>query len=233
VIVEFGGVPAPTADANGSGMDDRYSPPAGARRPVDGSGFEEARDTSSTPFSPALSLTPSDHEELQRLWEENRRWVAALLLAHKPRWADLDDLLQEVAATLVSKGHEIRDAGTLKPWLRTVATNIARLAARRGKLRLHGSLDAAEEDNPTGGPADTTELRPAHAATRTEEASRLLELAKQLPDGYREPLLLKSVQDLSYRQIGHILDIPETTVETRIARARKQLRELAEKTVTS
>lgn len=231
--MEIGGVPAPTADATGSGMDDRLSPPAGARRPDDGSGFQEAQDASSTPFAPALSLTPSDHAELQRLWEENRRWVAALLLAHKPRWADLDDLLQEVAATLVSKGHEIRDAGALKPWLRTVATNIARLAARRGKLRLHGSLDAAEEDNPSGGPADTTELRPVQAATQTEEASRLLELAKQLPDGYREPLLLKSVQGLSYRQIGHILDIPETTVETRIARARKQLRELAEKTVSS
>lgn len=230
--MEIGGVPAPTADATGSGMDDRYSPPTGARRAINDLGPDPADDATS-PRLAALSLTPSDHEELQRLWEENRRWVAALLLAHKPRWADLDDLLQEVAATLVSKGHEIRDAGALKPWLRTVATNIARLAARRGKLRLHGSLDAAEEDNPTGGPADTTELRPVQAATQTEEASRLLELAKQLPDGYREPLLLKSVQGLSYRQIGHILDIPETTVETRIARARKQLRELAEKTVSS
>lgn len=231
--MEIGGVPAPTADGTGSGMDDRLSHSTDARRPVDGSGLDQADVVPPTNSSPALTLTPSDHEELQRLWEENRRWVAALLLAHKPRWADLDDLLQEVAATLVSKGHEIRDAGALKPWLRTVATNIARLAARRGKLRLHGSLDAAEEENPSGGPADTTELRPVQAATQSEEASRLLELAKQLPDGYREPLLLKSVQGLSYRQIGHILNIPETTVETRIARARKQLRELAEKTVSS
>lgn len=218
-------------------MDDRLNYPqaAGSRRAPDSDEFapiERAADVEDEPSYP-LSLTPSDHDELQKLWEQNRRWVAALLLAHKPRWAEVDDLLQEVAATLVSKGHEIRDAGALKPWLRTVATNVARLAARRGKLRLHGSLDAAEEDNPTGGPADTTELRPVQAATQIEEASRLLELAKQLPDGYREPLLLKSVQGLSYRQIGHILGIPETTVETRIARARKQLRELAEKTVSS
>lgn len=173
----------------------------------------------------APGLSASDHQELKRLWEENRRWVAALLLMHKPRWADLEDLLQEVATTLVGKGHEIRDASMLKPWLRTVATNVARLAARRGKLRLHGSLDAPDAE---GGPENHSEPMPSAAPSRREEAARLLELARKLPDGYREPLLLKSVHGLSYRQIGNILGIPETTVETRIARGRKQLREMAE-----
>ncbi|MBS0190853.1 MAG: RNA polymerase sigma factor [Phycisphaerales bacterium] len=168
-----------------------------------------------------LRLTRDDHAQLKRLWEENRRWVAALLLVHKPRWADLEDLLQEVAATLVSKGHEIRDVAMLKPWLRTVATNVARLSARKGKLRLHGTF---EQEPAEGSPEPT----PGGAASRREEGRRLLELAQKLPDGYREPLLLKSVHGLSYRQIGQILGLPETTVETRIARARRQLRELAE-----
>jgi len=55
-----------------------------------------------------------------------------------------------------------------------------------------------------------------------------MELARELPDGYREPLLLKCVRGLSYRQIGELLGLPETTVETRIARGRKMLRERAE-----
>lgn len=178
----------------------------------------------------ALRLSADDHDELKRLWEENRRWVAALLLTHKPRWADLEDLLQEVATTLVGKGHEIRDAAMLKPWLRTVATNVARLAARRGKLRLHGSLDGPDTD---GGPENESEPRPSATPTRREEAAKLLDLARKLPDGYREPLILKSVHGLSYRQIGNILGIPETTVETRIARGRKQLREMAEEAAKS
>jgi RNA polymerase sigma-70 factor (ECF subfamily) len=60
-----------------------------------------------------------------------------------------------------------------------------------------------------------------------EEGRRLMELARRLPDGYREPLLLKAVHGLSYREIGRILGLPETTIETRIARGRRQLRELA------
>jgi RNA polymerase sigma-70 factor (ECF subfamily) len=54
-----------------------------------------------------------------------------------------------------------------------------------------------------------------------------MKLAFELPDGYREPLLLKAVEGLSYRQIGEIMDLPETTIETRVARGRRMLRDLA------
>ena len=167
-------------------------------------------------------LEPSS---LHTLWEEHRRWVAAILLAYKPRWADLDDLLQEVAMAMVSQAHEIRDPQALKPWLRTVAINAARLAARKGKLRLHHSLDepTSEGQKPAEPPAPTEP-----AALGQDELAKFIDLTAQLPDGYREPLLLKAVQGLSYRQIGHILEMPETTVETRIARGRRMLRELAQ-----
>ena len=42
---------------------------------------------------------------------------------------------------------------------------------------------------------------------------------------YREPLLLRCVRALSYQQISEVLDLPITTVETRLARARRMLRE--------
>ncbi len=172
--------------------------------------------------TPSANTPPMDRERLRQIWEDNRRWVAAIILAYKPKWADLEDLLQEVAASLIAHGHELRDAGAARGWLRQVAINAARLEGRKGKLRQHGSLDAQIEI--TGEAPAAPERVPAD----TREGERLLELAARLPDGYREPLLLKAVHDLSYRQIGQILGLPETTIETRIARARRQLRELAE-----
>jgi RNA polymerase sigma-70 factor (ECF subfamily) len=163
-----------------------------------------------------------DADALRRLWDQNRRWVAAVILAHKPRWADLDDLLQEVALSLVRKVGEVRDPGAVKPWLRTVAMNAAHAAARSGKRRAKDlSLDGETEQPFVGRPSG------GEQSGDREEGRRLMELAEQLPDGYREPLLLKAVQGLSYREIGEILDLPETTIETRIARGRRQLRELA------
>lgn len=160
-----------------------------------------------------------DEQSLQGLWRRHRRWVAAILLAHKPRWADLDDLLQDVAVSVVRKVGEVRDPRAIRPWLRTVAINAAHAAARSGNRRK--SDTTLHEDEPR-------EARPAVGRSADlEEGRRLMRLAMDLPDGYREPLLLKAVHNLSYREIGQILGLPETTIETRIARGRRQLRELA------
>lgn len=157
-------------------------------------------------------------EALQDLWRRHRRWVAAILLAHKPRWADLDDLLQEVALAVVRKVGDLRDPRAVRPWLRTVAINAAHAAGRSGLRR---SRDTSIVDEPIGAAGDDGRENPG------EEGRQLMALAARLPDGYREPLLLKAVQELSYREIGQILGLPETTIETRIARGRRMLRDLA------
>ncbi|MEX2218628.1 MAG: sigma-70 family RNA polymerase sigma factor [Phycisphaerales bacterium] len=180
-----------------------------------------------------------DADAVRSLWQEHRRWVAAVLLAHKPRDVELDDLLQDVAMTVVRTIGKLRDGGVLRPWLRTVAINAARASGREERRRRQGMRwDRGREMSDVGcGMSDVKQEATArgtpgvrHPASHIrEESGRLLGLARQLPDGYREPLILKCVQGMSYREIGRVLDLPETTIETRIARARRMLRELAAK----
>ncbi len=173
----------------------------------------------------AIRAISGDADALNRVWEHNRRWVAAILLAHKPRWADVDDLLQEVALSLVKKVHEVRDPALIRPWLRTVALNVAHATARSGKVR--SWVTGAQAGEPDHQPHTAPARGGIEAIEAKERSTSILDLAAQLPDGYREPLILKAVDNLSYREIGRMMGLPETTVETRIARARKQLRELA------
>jgi RNA polymerase sigma-70 factor (ECF subfamily) len=161
---------------------------------------------------------------VRAIWEENRRWVAAVILAYKPRWTDLEDVLQDVAAALARNEQLLRDPGAVRSWLRTVAINASRLAGRKGKLRQHASLDEASPDRTEPAACGNP---PEAVLGRQEDAVRIVELAIRLPEAYREPLLLKAVRGLSYRQIGQILGLPETTIETRIARGRRMLKELA------
>lgn len=172
----------------------------------------------------------------RRLWNEHRRWVAAVLMAHMPRSGcggiggpELDDLLQEVAVVVVSKISSLRDEAAFKPWLRAVAMSVAKTSGRRTKVRKAGWLKLVSFSGP-GGDDQSEDQGPSSArAQALAEGRKLMELAGELPDGYREPLLLKCVQGMSYKQIGEVMGLPDTTIETRIARARRMLRERAEK----
>lgn len=176
------------------------------------------------------SAMAGDREAMRRLWQDHRRWVAAILLAHKPRQADLEDLLQTVGVQLCRKLGEVRDPEAFRPWLRMVAVNAARAEGRKTTRRRQGWLRLVGRGAEEGATQDDPERRAA-----LERGERLMALARRLPEGYREPLLMRCVKGMSYRQIGEALDLPETTIETRIARGRRMLRELAsgeEKTET-
>ena len=54
-----------------------------------------------------------------------------------------------------------------------------------------------------------------------------MDLARRLPVAYREPLMLRAIHGVRGRHIAEILDLSEATVETRISRARRMLRDLA------
>jgi RNA polymerase sigma factor (sigma-70 family) len=169
------------------------------------------------------SAIARDPEAVRLLWDRQRRWVAAILLAYKPRDADLEDLLQEVAVSFVERIGELREPGAFKPWLRSVAINAARLAGRKRSTaerhRRGFRLAAVEAHQPPAGP----DL----VAAQREEGRRLLGLAMELPEAYREPLLLRCLHGMSYREISRIVGLPETTIETRIARGRRMVRERA------
>ena len=163
-----------------------------------------------------------ESEAVRDLWQDHRRWVAVILLAHKPREIDLEDLLQDVAMTFVRTISELREEAAFKPWLRTVSINAARASGRKVRTyRKHFgdavSAEAGVEERRSMGPDEAT----------NEEARRLMSLAMEMPEGYREPLLLRCVRGMNYKAIAQLLSLPETTVETRIARGRRMLRELA------
>lgn len=167
-------------------------------------------------------------EEVDALWREHRRWVAAVILAHMPRDADLEDLLQDVALLMVRSIHTLNDLAAIRPWLRTIAINSSRSAGRKRKVRMRLRRDVEDLDAGTG-----TELgaiaEQRDRAARLERGKRLMEAAQSLPPAYREPLILRCVRGMSQKQVAETLDLPETTVETRLVRARRMVREQIER----
>lgn len=181
-------------------------------------------DTTSRDAGAAIS---GDARALERLWRDNRRWTAAVVMAHKPRDAELEDLLQDIAMTLVRKIHDLRDPARFRPWLRRIAVNAARTAGRRRTVRLRLVRPAIGSAGGDASREAVAQEQGPNAGLR-DEGKRLLDLAQRLHPDYREPLLLHCLRGMSHKQIAAVLDLPVTTIETRVARARKMLREEAD-----
>lgn len=163
-----------------------------------------------------------DRDAISALWREHRAWLAATLHAHMHRNSDVEDLLQEVAAIVVKQIVTLRDPEKLRPWLRTVAINVARSAARR-ELARRGIVRPIADDD-TEWIADT---RAEAGRIAGAELNDILTKLNSLAPEYKEPLLLQCVRGLSQKEIAGVLEISEAAVETRLARARRMLRDLA------
>ena len=168
-----------------------------------------------------------DLEARDELWDMHRRWVAAIVLAHRPRAAEVEDLMQDVAERLIGRLDTLRDPEAFRPWLRQIVLNVCRGWARRDRPML--SIDAPLP----GGSADQPAERFLSAVgqptgdqvvAQEDAAERLLKQVDGLPPEYREPLLLRCLRSMTYQQISELLDLPVTTIETRLARARRMLR---------
>ena len=165
----------------------------------------------------------ASRRELEKTWQHERRWVAAVLLAHMDARDDLEDLLQEVALAFVQHVSELRDPTKLRPWLRTIARNTARGAGRRESRRRRIQKPLGEEAHELPDPSPERERSAEEARSACK---RVMERIQDFKPEYREPLLLRCVQGFSQRRIAEVLGLPETTVETRLARARRRLREV-------
>lgn len=162
-----------------------------------------------------------ESEALASLWQRHAPWLRAVLLAHGTMGADGDDLLQEVAVTFVERHGEIRAGGALPGWLRQVAINVARSAGRKRSVRrILRPLGDAEASIP-----DPDQERQRERTRSSDQLEDVLMEVHKLPLELKEPLLMKSVEGLSQRDIARILSISESAVESRLARARRALRE--------
>jgi RNA polymerase sigma-70 factor (ECF subfamily) len=176
-----------------------------------------------------------DRGALEALWSEHRRWLASVLVARGAWRSELEDLLQDVAVTVVDRIGTLADPGALRPWLRRVATNTVLQAARRSSALRETSSGSGETSDPDArhggaGLDDLADRRPdvqqaERGAGARDEVDAVIARALELPLELREPLLLRALGGMSQREIAEGLGLRETTVETRLARARRALRE--------
>jgi RNA polymerase sigma-70 factor (ECF subfamily) len=120
-----------------------------------------------------------------------------------------------------------RGESSFYAWLYRIARNAA--ITRRRRTSPAGSLNQLREDSGFE-PADSPEhSAPDLPLQQNEEVARVHHALNSLSEEFRQPIVLREIDGLSYEEIGKILDIPLGTVRSRIFRARQELLERLER----
>ena len=142
--------------------------------------------------------------------------------------ADAEDVVQETFAGAFQSAKAFRGEASVKTWLlKILVRQVARARRSRGRWRflsLSGGAAAqsADDANPLPGDAGPgAESTAADVDTRLDLAVMLRRLSPE----HREVIVLRELQGLSYEEIAAALDVPRGTVESRLHRARRELRE--------
>lgn len=134
--------------------------------------------------------------------------------------ADARDVVQETLLGAFRRIGSFEGRSSLKTWLLRILFNQASKARRSRKLRRTLSLTG-----PDGAPAEgDRELRQRSPAASVEAREDVAQMLEALPQDYRRVIVLRELEQLSYQEIGDVLGIPIGTVESRLYRARQELK---------
>ncbi len=190
------------------------------------SGLTFARSAVETEF--VERLKQSDAAAFDLLVTRYSADVYALLFRLTENPEEAADLTQETFLHALKAIKSFRGEADLKTWLFRIAVNESKNRFRWWKRRRREttvSLDAPNDgETPLSETFSSSSASPEENLLRRERENKLSRALRNLPDIFREAVVLCDIEGLSYEEIAASLEINIGTVKSRIARGREELR---------
>lgn len=189
---------------------------------------------SSDPATDRASLADLQRGDAASLNRVIARWQRPLLgfaYRYVQNSSDAQDLVADAFVRLYQQRLRLRHDTNLAAWLFTTLSNLCHNHHRWKRRHPTVSLDAPVEPGDDGGPPPVAarmaapEAGPDAALARDEALEAVRAAIEALPHDLKVAVLLHHYEHLSYREIAAIAHCSERGVETRLYRARQQLRQ--------
>jgi RNA polymerase sigma-70 factor (ECF subfamily) len=157
------------------------------------------------------------------------RPIYFLLLSLLGNEAEAEDAAQETVLKVYRNLHLFRGESQFRTWVLSIARNEGLGRLRKLASRREDSLDAEMEEQ--GGdytPAILTSWRevPTEALERKELSDLLRKAIEELPENYRNIILLRDIEEMDVRETAAVLGISEGAVKVRLHRGRARLQRI-------
>ena len=169
----------------------------------------------------AVNGVEGSFEELVRRYQ---RPISAYVYRMVGNYESALDLTQEIFIKVYSSLRRYRDEFKFSTWIYKIAHNSAVDHLRRNSTR-EQSLVVGHEGDQFELPVESTRLTPEQESERKERRGEIESVVRTLPSNYRELIILRHSQDLSYEEIVDVTGLPLGTVKNRLFRAREMMRQ--------
>ena len=152
--------------------------------------------------------------------------VYALLMRLTEDEEEARDLTQDTFLSALKAIKNFRGEADLKTWLYRIAVNESRNRFRWWKRQNRNSTVSLDAENTTGQTmevADSSE-NPEAATLRREREQALRQALSELSTNFREVIVLRDIEGLSYEEVAVALETNVGTIKSRLARGREELR---------
>ena len=164
-----------------------------------------------------------DTTAFEELIQKHQALVAGTVARMLGSNSDVEDIAQQVFIRVWKSARRYVPRAKFTTWLLKITRNLVFNEMRRTKRRAHVPLqpEAGAEDPPL---KDDLNLAPDVSLLETELQQTIEEAILQLPETQRMALVLRRYEQLSYEQIGEVLDLSVPAVKSVLFRARSELR---------
>lgn len=168
----------------------------------------------------AVSKDPEAFGEIVKRWE---RKIFALCFGMLGREDDARDAAQETFIAAYRNLANFRGEAKVSSWLHRIAVNQCLTVKRRAKTRLEEFLDEDDgsEDRVFIAPLQNS---PSRQAEQFERLKLVRTAVSSLPTDLRQVIVMKEFEDMTFQEISETLEIPLSTVKSRLYTALKQLK---------
>ena len=165
-----------------------------------------------------------DDAAFEELITRHERRIYRLLYRMMGSKEDAEDLTQETFLSLHRYGHRFRAEARFSTFVYRVAANAA-LNRRRSLGRGRARVEKLKHRQAAGDDLPSSPRDPEDSTSGAELTGHVREALEQLSPSLRMPVVLYDIEGLAYGEIAKVLGIAEGTVNSRIHRARRALRE--------
>lgn len=165
-------------------------------------------------------------ETLVDLYQDKMYYLAFRMLGNTQ---EAEDVAQETFLRVYSNLDRYDESHKFSTWIYRIANNLCIDRLRKRKPIYSLDADTSDGEGMDGyASLQSADQLPEDQLVLSETQETVREAIDKLPDKYKSVVILRYLHDLSLQEIGEILDMPVTTVKTRVHRGREALRKKLE-----